>query len=210
MRHAPLTLLIVCAALISAPAASAQSTNAPPGNSGLDQYLETVPDASGVRSSKRSGKGTRSPLSPEQQRRLEQRGAEGRALAQAVAEYTPDQARSALSATGAERSAERSSERADTKGAGNGAGTKGAGKGAGTKGAGTTGPSDPAAPGSTGTGSSGESGTPGPAAVVKSSLAGADSSGGGMGVALPLLLGLGLAGAGLLMLMRHRRTDDAA
>lgn len=47
MRTSTWILSIVLASLIAAPAAHAQDTNAPPGNSGIDQYLETVPEADG-------------------------------------------------------------------------------------------------------------------------------------------------------------------
>jgi hypothetical protein len=42
--------LVACALALALPAAAgAQDTNAPPGNSGIDEYLETVPSASGDR-----------------------------------------------------------------------------------------------------------------------------------------------------------------
>jgi hypothetical protein len=65
-----------------APAASAQTTNAPPGNSGVDQYLETVPEASGNRA---PGKRDSSPLSARTEAQLKQAGAQGEAVSKLVA-----------------------------------------------------------------------------------------------------------------------------
>src|SRR4051794_25538331 len=63
-------------------AALAQDTNAPPGNSGIDQYLETVPDAGGSRpASDRHS----SQLSAGTAKRLKAAGSDGQAVANLVA-----------------------------------------------------------------------------------------------------------------------------
>lgn len=78
-------LLLVLLAVLAVPArAGAQSgggVNAPPGNSGVDQYLETIPDARGNRfaSGERAG---RSPLSQAAKRALQSFGPTGRAVEQ--------------------------------------------------------------------------------------------------------------------------------
>jgi hypothetical protein len=80
------SVLVVCAlALVLPPAAGAQETNAPPGNSAIDEYLETVPSASGNRPSAgpRSAQDDR-PVPTAAARALRGRGAEGRAVAELV------------------------------------------------------------------------------------------------------------------------------
>jgi hypothetical protein len=80
-RTAALTVaLALCA---SAPAAA--DTVAPPGNSGVDQYMEVVPSAQGP-----SAPGTqRHALSSDAQRQLQSHGAEGRRLARIVNTTAP-------------------------------------------------------------------------------------------------------------------------
>jgi hypothetical protein len=77
--------LAACALALALPAAAgAQETNAPPGNSGIDEYLETVPSASGDRPAGGGGAGA----AGEDTRRLPAvvagalrgRGADGRAV----------------------------------------------------------------------------------------------------------------------------------
>ncbi len=81
MRFPRLLALALVAALCLPPLASAQAeTVAPPGNSALDEYLQTVPGSSG---DKRPG-APRATLAPAARRRLERRGANGRALAAIV------------------------------------------------------------------------------------------------------------------------------
>lgn len=48
-------ILLIAVVLVGAPAASAQRVNAPPGNSEVDQYFETVPDGAGNTSVDRGG-----------------------------------------------------------------------------------------------------------------------------------------------------------
>jgi hypothetical protein len=74
--------LVLCAA---APAAA--DTIAPPGNSGVDQYMEVVPSAKGP-----SAPGTQQrALSSTVKRKLQSHGAEGRQLAQIVKTTAPAQ-----------------------------------------------------------------------------------------------------------------------
>jgi hypothetical protein len=68
-------------------AATGQETVAPPGNSGVDQYLEVVPGARGERPPGRTG---RPALSPQAQRELEQHGQSGSDLARIVDATAPE------------------------------------------------------------------------------------------------------------------------
>lgn len=80
-----MSALVACALALALPAAAgAQETNAPPGNSGIDEYLETVPSASGDRP---AGGGGASPAAEGTGRvpsvvadALRGRGADGRAV----------------------------------------------------------------------------------------------------------------------------------
>jgi hypothetical protein len=77
-----LTLLVALALLATPPAALAQ--NAPPGNSAIDEYLETVPNATGnarPRSGESQGDGV---LTPGRRAELERLGPDGKVLADAV------------------------------------------------------------------------------------------------------------------------------
>jgi hypothetical protein len=82
-------VLLSCALLLCLPAAgAAQETNAPPGNSAIDEYLETVPSASGDRPAAGGGQNQAepAPLPPAAARALRGRGADGRAVADLVRE----------------------------------------------------------------------------------------------------------------------------
>lgn len=70
--------MLLSVLLLAAPAA-AQQVNAPPGNSGVDEYLETVPGATGDRP---SGSTERSRLPPSARDELAREGADGRAAAE--------------------------------------------------------------------------------------------------------------------------------
>lgn len=80
LRTIVISSLGACAMVVPA---SAQEVNAPPGNAGIDEYLESVPQASGNRSSYLKG----TPLPAEARAKLEQQGADGAAVAQ-LAEAT--------------------------------------------------------------------------------------------------------------------------
>lgn len=81
-------LVVLVALALACPAASLAEppqTNAPPGNSGIDEYLETVPGASGNKRPRPPGQGgAGSSLSPALRARLERQGADGKALANAI------------------------------------------------------------------------------------------------------------------------------
>lgn len=75
-RHTPLAVL-AAACLIAAPAAHAQSGVTPPGNSALEQYLETVPSAGGSKVPGGGEGGSRTNVPAAVARQLEQAGADG-------------------------------------------------------------------------------------------------------------------------------------
>lgn len=93
-----LSLLVALLLLLTVPgAAVAQTpnTNAPSGNSAIDEYLETVPGASGNHKPRRPAAGDDSgagALTPAQRARLEQSGADGKALADVVDASAPARA----------------------------------------------------------------------------------------------------------------------
>ena len=103
MRFRIVLLACAVALLLASPAAAQSGQIAPPGNSGVDEYLETVPTPEGNRPSRGDdgdGGGTaRGPaLSREARRRLEDSGPDGKRAA-ALAEATaPRPARSGRSA----------------------------------------------------------------------------------------------------------------
>jgi hypothetical protein len=76
---------ITAALALCAAAPAAAETIAPPGNSGVDQYLEVVPSAKGPAAPGTQGHA----LSSAVQRKLQSQGAEGRRLAQIVNTTAP-------------------------------------------------------------------------------------------------------------------------
>jgi hypothetical protein len=102
MRSLRFVLGTLAVVLLLAPAgASAQATNAPPGNSAIDEYLETVPSASGNQPPRGPDRKAAAPtqrraaaptepkpaapaLTPAQRTVLERHGTEGEALAEFV------------------------------------------------------------------------------------------------------------------------------
>jgi hypothetical protein len=88
------TAFAVALLACSVPQATAQ--NAPPGNSEVDQYFETVPNGSGNVRPRRGEPGGGSPaLSAATRRELERLGADGHAVADLVESNRTDAARSA-------------------------------------------------------------------------------------------------------------------
>jgi hypothetical protein len=77
--------------LPAAAAAQRTATLAPPGNSAVTEYLETVPNAMGA-SPPRSGAPQSGVLRPDRRRALERLGADGRALAAVVDATSPPSA----------------------------------------------------------------------------------------------------------------------
>jgi hypothetical protein len=83
------SLVMLLPAPASLAAAAAPHTTAPPGNSAIDEYLETVPGASGdARPRPPRGHGAAT-LSPAQRAALRARGAEGETLARVVDATSP-------------------------------------------------------------------------------------------------------------------------
>jgi hypothetical protein len=90
-----LVALVLLAALPAAAAAQTPQTNAPPGNSAIDEYLETVPGATGNQRPRTpgTGDGAGSVLSPAERARRETLGPAGKALADAVDATAPPAAK---------------------------------------------------------------------------------------------------------------------
>lgn len=89
--HARLLLLCALAVLALPAPAPAQST-APPGNAGIDEYVETVPSATGNRATRDGNKGGGA-LTPAQRKALEALGEDGRVLAETVEATAPAKSR---------------------------------------------------------------------------------------------------------------------
>lgn len=87
MRHLALLVLAVLSA--AAPTAAAQQTNAPPGNSGLDQYLESVPSDSGATPSRGVAGSKPGKVPGAVTRTLRDRGASGAELQRLIARTVP-------------------------------------------------------------------------------------------------------------------------
>lgn len=84
-RALPAFVVLVLIALPCTAMAAAPQTNAPPGNSAIDEYLETVPGAAGNQRPRAPGGGASGGvLTPAQRARLERQGPDGKALADAV------------------------------------------------------------------------------------------------------------------------------
>src|SRR3954447_1979690 len=81
--------LAVATALVIPASAPADSSNAPPGNSGISQYVEVVPTASGSKPSRTRPKTSKNQLSSKTQRKLK-KSKDGAALAGVVALTAPD------------------------------------------------------------------------------------------------------------------------
>jgi Spy/CpxP family protein refolding chaperone len=89
-----LVALALLTALPVAATAQAPQTNAPPGNSAIDEYLETVPSATGNQRPRQPGTGGgASVLTPAQRAKLERLGPDGKALADAVDATAPPAAK---------------------------------------------------------------------------------------------------------------------
>jgi hypothetical protein len=88
MRRQFLLSVAICVGLLASlsSAALAQDTNAPPGNSGVDQYLETVPEAGGNRP---TGDRKSARLPARTVKSLRKAGADGEAVANLVASSGP-------------------------------------------------------------------------------------------------------------------------
>ena len=90
--HKRILSVCVCFTVALTPTASwAQKTNAPPGNAGVDEYLETVPQADGNRPS--INKPEQPALSQEAAERLRAQGSDGEAAARLAELTSPEAAR---------------------------------------------------------------------------------------------------------------------
>lgn len=92
MTFSKTTVAILLGVLMLAAPAGAQQNNAPPGNSGVDEYLETVPGASGNRPTTRDSDG--SPLPAGARAKLQRQGSDGDAAAQLAERGGADSKRS--------------------------------------------------------------------------------------------------------------------
>jgi hypothetical protein len=90
-----LVALVLVAAPPTAATAQTPQTNAPPGNSAIDEYLETVPGATGDQrpGTPAAGAGGGGVLPPAERARLEKLGPDGKALADAVDATAPPAAK---------------------------------------------------------------------------------------------------------------------
>jgi hypothetical protein len=90
---------LVLALAVAPSGAAAQGTNAPPGNSAIDEYLETIPGTTGDRPASPSGAGSNpsSGLTATERKRLEALGPDGRVLAGAIEQTTPARGTGSLS-----------------------------------------------------------------------------------------------------------------
>jgi len=94
-RVLPALVALVLLALPCAAVAQQGPTNAPPGNSAIDEYLETVPSATGNQRPRAPGSGNEesSVLTAKQRARLEQLGPDGKALVAAIDATAPPPAK---------------------------------------------------------------------------------------------------------------------
>jgi hypothetical protein len=84
-------LVVLVLALPAGATAQSQQTNAPPGNSAIDEYLETVPSATGNQRPGAAGPAGSGGggLTPAQRAKLDRLGPDGKALANAVDATAP-------------------------------------------------------------------------------------------------------------------------
>jgi len=97
MTRAITALVVLALALPALAHAQAPQTNAPPGNSAVDEYLETVPGASGNARPRTPAHGgaAGSALTAAERARLERLGPDGKTLADAVEATAPAPKKSA-------------------------------------------------------------------------------------------------------------------
>lgn len=119
----PLGVCLACLlTLILAAPASAQKQIAPPGNGGVDEYLETVPGAGGNRPVDRNGRPNRGGLTPSARRKLAALGKDGRAAAALAAATAPGRDGRSTAPGGAEGSRDRGSGAGSSRDRGSGTG----------------------------------------------------------------------------------------
>jgi len=207
MRATPFLAAIVAALLFVAPAGAASEAIVPPGNSAAAQYTEAFPTASGERDTDREQK-KRSPqkvLGEKSSKQLQEKGPEGKAVADLVAETSP--APDSTASVEVESPAQPRDEGGDSGKSGGDSGQASQGDGndsggaAGSGGGKSNGGGGPSSAAPAGSGSSGSSGV----GEVVGQATGASS--GELGLFLPLILLGGLLWA-VLFAWRRRQQDQ--
>lgn len=184
----PLAALASCLAILCVPAASWANSVAPPGNSGVSQYFETVPSADGNHPvAKKPAKGA---ITSTAKRKLSGLGADGQAAAQLAEVTAPGAGASGGSAASPTASSKSSAPAKSASGSANGSTGGSAGTGSGD-GASAAAPAGAAAAIDTGS-------------TVKVAARTASSGSGATG--LWLALGITLLAALMLFVVRRRRT----
>jgi len=131
----PLGVCLACLlALILAAPASAQKQIAPPGNGGVDEYLETVPGAGGNRPVDPNGRPNRGGLTPSARRKLAALGKDGRAAAALAVASAPARDARSTAPGGARSSQDGGSDAGSSRGRGSATGTAAPGRSAADKG----------------------------------------------------------------------------
>lgn len=103
MTRALVALVALALVFPAATVAQAPQTNAPPGNSAIDEYLETVPGATGNTRPRPPGQGSGGSLTPAERAKLEQLGPDGKTLANAVDATSPAKPDASRTSDGAEQ-----------------------------------------------------------------------------------------------------------
>src|SRR3954454_15342395 len=91
MRTARILPALLCIAALCAPSAASAKvkTHAPPGNSGVDEYLEVVPDGGGNRPVPKVKGGTGNGLSGKTRKKLQSYGRDGQSVARLAGVTAP-------------------------------------------------------------------------------------------------------------------------
>jgi hypothetical protein len=77
-----LRVIVIALLALAVAVPTAEAQNAPPGNSGIDEYVEAVPSASGPKPTNKSNGDQAKVLTPTQQKALERQGPDGQAAAE--------------------------------------------------------------------------------------------------------------------------------
>lgn len=199
----PLPLFAVIAmtvALLALPAGAAAEYLIPDGNSAVNQYTEGIPTGGGEKDTKGAGEKEVKPaktIGAETTRKLEEKGPEGKALAEVAAETAPPEA--AVESSEGDEPAQKP-KHGDARHQGNKADAKGNGK------ADTGEDAEEAQAGGTVASGSGPSGSGGFGEVLA---AATGSSDGGIGLLLPLAI-VGAVIWGIVFTVRRRDADETA
>jgi cobalamin biosynthesis Mg chelatase CobN len=125
-QHALAGCVALLCLMLTEPAIGQRDCDAPPGRSGLDQYCETVPGATGDRSAGAGGGSGRN-VSPSTRKRLERSGAVGQALLGLVGGASVREEESAGDGDGGERSSREKSAADGDRGGKSSRGSSGSG-----------------------------------------------------------------------------------